>query len=344
MSGFLSDDLLVDTGDAAQGEAQQNKDEKPAAVKAEDDEAPEASHETQDEEEGEEPEAKPGEDDEEAAQDDEDEDEQPEGAPQTLTVKIDGKEVEVPLEEAVRGYQRQADYSRKTQALSEDRKVFDSLRSEFETERQSVAQERGQYKALLGQLEGALTQLAPKEPDWQAVLAEQGKEEYLLQRDNWRAIQEQKQVIEAERQRMSETETQEQRKAVTAHIQKGMAQLAEWEPKWKDQAVRQKDFQDVFKYAKDKLGFTDQDIANANDHRALYGIYKAMKYDELQAQAATVRTSAVKKGAKVLKAGSASSTPAAQQTRSKQDAMKRLVKGGGRTEDAAGILENMLEL
>lgn len=343
MSGFLSDDLLVDTGDAAQGEAQQNKDEKPAAVKAEDDEASEASHETQDEEEADEAEAKPGEDDEEAAQDDEDEDEQPEGVPTVVTVKIDGKDMEVPLEEAIRGYQRQADYSRKTQAHAQDVKAFEGVRTEFETERQTVAQERGQYKVLLGQLKTALDALAPQEPDWQALFAAD-KNEYLIQRDNWRAIQEQKQAVEAEAARVGETETQEQRKVLDTHIRKGMTQLAEWEPKWKDTAVRNADFQQVFKYAKDKLGFTDQDIANANDHRALYGIYKAMKYDELQAQAATVRTSAVKKGAKVLKAGSASSTPAAQQTRSKQDAMKRLVKGGGRAEDAAGLLENWLEL
>src|SRR5690242_7537144 len=50
--------------------------------------------------------------------------EEPEGdepeQPQTLTVKIDGKEVEVPLEEAAKGYQRHADYSRKTAALADE--------------------------------------------------------------------------------------------------------------------------------------------------------------------------------------------------------------------------------
>ena len=39
-----------------------------------------------------------------------------------VRVTVDGEEIEVPLKEAVSGYQRQADYTRKTQELSEQRK------------------------------------------------------------------------------------------------------------------------------------------------------------------------------------------------------------------------------
>lgn len=39
-----------------------------------------------------------------------------------VKVTIDGEELEVPLKEAVSGYQRQADYTRKTQQLAEERK------------------------------------------------------------------------------------------------------------------------------------------------------------------------------------------------------------------------------
>jgi hypothetical protein len=37
-------------------------------------------------------------------------------------VKVDGEELEVPLDELLAGYQRQSDYTRKTQALAEERK------------------------------------------------------------------------------------------------------------------------------------------------------------------------------------------------------------------------------
>lgn len=39
-----------------------------------------------------------------------------------IKVTVDGEELEVPLKEAVSGYQRQADYTRKTQQLAEERK------------------------------------------------------------------------------------------------------------------------------------------------------------------------------------------------------------------------------
>lgn len=39
-----------------------------------------------------------------------------------VKLTVDGEELEVPLKEAVSGYQRQADYTRKTQALAEERR------------------------------------------------------------------------------------------------------------------------------------------------------------------------------------------------------------------------------
>lgn len=41
-----------------------------------------------------------------------------------VSVQVNGEEVKVPLKEALSGYQRQADYTRKTQELSEQRRQF----------------------------------------------------------------------------------------------------------------------------------------------------------------------------------------------------------------------------
>jgi hypothetical protein len=43
-------------------------------------------------------------------------------ADRLVTVRVDGQEVVVPLSEALAGYQRQADYTRKTQEVSEQKK------------------------------------------------------------------------------------------------------------------------------------------------------------------------------------------------------------------------------
>src|SRR6185437_13524573 len=76
---------------------------------------------------------------------DEEEDAQPEPAGQKFTVKIDGKDETVTRDELIAGYSRQSDYTRKTQALANERKTF-------EQEQAQTRQERAEYQALLPQL------------------------------------------------------------------------------------------------------------------------------------------------------------------------------------------------
>jgi hypothetical protein len=211
-------------------------------------------------------------------------------------------------------------------------------------ERQAVSAERGQYKVLLTQLQTALDQLHPTEPDWAALYA-QDKNEFLLQRDQWREIQANKAAAAAEIERVAALEAGERGKALQQHVAQGRAKLVEWEPKWTDEKVLREDFSKTVDYAKRVLGYTDRELANANDHRALYAVDKARRYDELMAQAKSIKAKAnANNGKKVLPAGSGNRTSQTVQTRSKQDGMKRLVKGGGRVEDAAGMLANMMDL
>ena len=46
-------------------------------------------------------------------------------APALLTVRVNGEDQQVTVEEAVAGYQRHEDYSRKTMELADDRKAFE---------------------------------------------------------------------------------------------------------------------------------------------------------------------------------------------------------------------------
>lgn len=52
--------------------------------------------------------------------------------PQMYTVKVDGQEMQVPLEELLNGYQRQADYSRKTQALADERRQLQQQYAQYQ--------------------------------------------------------------------------------------------------------------------------------------------------------------------------------------------------------------------
>jgi hypothetical protein len=55
--------------------------------------------------------------------------EQAESTPQeqTYTVKVDGQEIQVPITELLGGYQRQQDYTKKTQELAEQRKAVEQV-------------------------------------------------------------------------------------------------------------------------------------------------------------------------------------------------------------------------
>lgn len=71
--------------------------------------------------------------------DDEDEDTDSDGL-EVFEVKVDGEVVEVTLDELRAGYQRQADYTRKAQALAQERQKFEEYANEFSDTIQTLAQ------------------------------------------------------------------------------------------------------------------------------------------------------------------------------------------------------------
>jgi ABC-type uncharacterized transport system ATPase subunit len=69
----------------------------------------------------------------------------------SYTVKVDGEEFEVTLDELRNGYQRQADYTRKAQSLAEQRKAYEANLAAVNQERQQygqVLENMAQYQNL----------------------------------------------------------------------------------------------------------------------------------------------------------------------------------------------------
>ena len=97
--------------------------------------------------------------------DDEEELEQSEGDTETFKVKVAGEDVLVDLEELKSGYSRQSDYTKKAQALADERK-------NFEQDRDAVLLERQQYSQLLGALQQQLVSLDEPAPDFDRLYDE----------------------------------------------------------------------------------------------------------------------------------------------------------------------------
>jgi hypothetical protein len=283
------------------------------------------------EDEGEETATAPEEDAEVAPEDDTatDEDgseEEPETEP-LYTVKINGKEETVTLQEALKGYQRNVDYTRKTEAVAHERKAI-------EAERQQVQAERAQYAQVLTALQQQLSQGTQQEPDWDK-LYNTDPLEYVRQKDLWRERQERMQAAQYEQARVQALMAQEQQKQLQTVVQEGRQKLVEAVPQWKDPKKWDADRGKLLEYGQ-KLGFTNEELNQTYDPRAVVALYKAMQYDNLMSNKPKPVPA---KGPKVATAGSAASAPraASDVTRAKQ----RLANTG-KIADAASIFEKLI--
>lgn len=291
-----------------------------------------AASEAQQEEEVVETEASESEDESEATQDAEDESEsegeevaeEDEQQPATYRVKVDGEEVEVTLDELQKGYSRTQDYTRKTQALAEQRKAAEA---EFE----QVRQERAYYAQMLNALQEQLSQQEPQ-PDWDALYQENPME-WVRQRELFREKQEKLQAVQSEKQRLAAIQQQEEAKAMQERLVEEAKKLVEVIPEWKDAKRANEERTKLVETAK-RVGFSDADLENIMDHRALIVLRKAALYDELMGKKGQIKPVPAK-GPKLAKPGSATSKPGKRSDA--QAAQERLARSGSIHDAAAAF-------
>lgn len=259
-----------------------------------------------------------------AEPDPEDEPQQPE----LITVIVDGKEEQLPLEEVRKGYSRTADYTRKTQALAEERKSF-------QADKDRVTQLQQRYTEYLGQLEDALGD--PKEPDWDK-LREESPDEFATTWADWQRHQQRKEAVRKEREGTMQQLAETQMEQLRTHLDSEREKLVAAIPEWKNDEVAKKERGEIRTFAND-LGFTDDEINRVTDHRLILLLRKAVKGDKVEKTAPVVRKQLEQKTT-VIKPGTVNSKrkPVSEITRGKQ----RLAQTG-RTEDAAAVFEQMID-
>ena len=249
------------------------------------------------------------------------------------TIKVDGEELEVGIEELKNGYQRQADYTRKSQALAEQRKETEQIQSE----RQRLEQERQMYANGLQMLqEQQSSKLQEFESiDWTALKADDPYQ-YMLKKDEYRDAQEKVQNVQQQQMLIQQEQAEEAQKARAHFVQQEYARLVEALPEWNDQESTIK--KDVQEYAK-SVGFLPEEINQLADHRSVLVIKKAMEYDKLTTKVAP-KKKAVKKVPKVQKSGRGNSKEdtAAEAVKQKRARLRK----SGKQDDAASIFYDML--
>ena len=239
-------------------------------------------------------------DDDDEADDDEEyevEGQEPEEEDEELvyTVKVDGQEYDVTLEELRNGYSRQQAYTKRSQELAEQRKAFEQEASE-------VKQMRDAYAQQLELLQGQLQQTTQQEPDWRELSGQFSADELFLMKAEFDKQKDNLAKVEAERQRIAQQQAAEQQPQMQEHLARQRVEMIERIPAWRDEERRNTERLEVIKYAQEKAGFSEQEVAQASDARAIELLYKAWQWDKLQEKTPATRKK-VRKAPKMAKAG-----------------------------------------
>ena len=246
--------------------------------------------------------------------------------PQTFTVKVDGKEVAVTLDELQKGYSRTQDYTRKTQQIAE-------VRKQVEQETQAVRAERGQYAQLLVALQAQLQATEPQ-VDLDRLYHEDPIE-WVRQKEVMRERVEKVQAIQAEQQRLYQTSQREQQQALEQQLVLQKDALLAALPSWKDSKVAKAEKALVVESAKN-AGFSDEDLNSVYDHRLVLLLRKAGLYDQMMSKRQGIKP--VTNGPRPAKPGAAGRVST---TSESARAQQRLAKTG-RVDDAADAIYKLL--
>jgi hypothetical protein len=250
--------------------------------------------------------------------------------PPTFTVKIDGKEEAVPLDELLKGYQRTADYTRKTQALAEQRKAA-------EAELNAVREERATYSQLLTALQQQLQQQQESPVDMERLYREDPIE-WVRQTELARQRSEKLAASQAELQRLNTLQQQEVQRAMQARLKEEASLLVSAIPEWRDEKTAKAEKSALIDFGV-KEGFTPDDLKGVVDHRVVKVLRKAMMFDQIMSKQQSIKPNVVAPKAKTVAPGNpqAAKVQVNEITRARQ----RLAKTGS-VKDAARLFEQFL--
>ena len=248
-------------------------------------------------------------------------------------VEVNGEEKTV--EELKSGYLRQQDYTRKTQALSEEKKAFSEVQA-------AVLQERAQYAEALPMLAQQIQQSVEQEPDWDTLydtdpaLAAKAERQWRKQLEQ---KQQQLQAVHAEQQRMQQLEQQRAAQMQSRFVEEQRQILPDVIPEWRDAKVAAQEAGEIRDFLL-QSGFQEADIDGMNSAV----VVKMARLAMLQARGANRADKAKAKpkpakGSKTMRAGSRGTQPKPKSV--VREAQQRL-KQTGRVNDAAAAIKALL--
>jgi hypothetical protein len=242
-------------------------------------------------------------------------------------IQVDGAEVEVSLNEALRGYQREETFNQRMRQMVEVAKAIDQRGAEAQQARDGFIQ-------LCQRQEQEFAALIPKEPDWEALYKTDPAGAHALEL-NYKHVYG---TLNAIRQRRAAAQAQ----ALAENAQRTAAYARAEFDKFvaKNKLANQTEVDkaiNAMRRTAANHGFSEDEISTTYDERMLSVLHKAAKYDNMVANK-PFPVQPERQGA--LQPGSAPRIGNGA-ARSMNDAQKRLA-ATGRVDDAAIVMAQFL--
>lgn len=246
---------------------------------------------------------------------------------QLVTVRVNGKEEQLPLTEVVAGYQRQADYTQKTQAVAAEKREVEQVKA-------ALFQAREQELATLQQVLEELQARFPVQNEWAEIaqLEHVDPGEYARRRI-------QLQDREAARTRAAAIAAQLDAQKRDAELPMEMERLYVKVPEWKDEKVRGEEARGVSEFLA-REGFAPKELSEITDHRYLAIARKAWLYEKLTSSRAGLLQKKVREAPKMLRPG-VKADPG-QASIENRASLRAKLSRTGRPQDAVALLESIL--
>ena len=272
------------------------------------------------------PEDEPEEEEQQEELEEEEEDEEAESNAQKFQVRSDGEDLEVSLDELISGYSRQSSFTKKSQALSEQKKGF-------ENEIAESREMRAQALQILENAKSAQTQAPEKDANYWQDLKDTDPMQFMLERDAVREEQFQDQMREQQIQTLRAQEGAEQKANLEKYVDSQRGVLKELVPEWNDKKVADAEKKLILEYGLG-INFSQEELDQAFDARAVATMRKAALYDQLTAKRKGLKP--VQRNS--MKGGSQAGDP--KEIRSGKASAR--VKKSGSVDDAAQVFYNMI--
>jgi len=244
-----------------------------------------------------------------------------------------GEVIEVEQTELQNYVLRQQDYTKKTQEVAAERKQLNEERNSLRAIQSLANQLQDEYDSLK-----KVEEVEQSDEYWEQLKAENPMQ-FLVERQEMQEKSSEREAAQqkvfAMQQQLAEQNKLEQHRTLYAEAQK----LEELIPEWKNRETAEKEKAELMQYGRANA-YSDEELNNVSDSRAINMLRKAYLWDELQSKKGNLKQKAL--------ATPASSTAVrnANAPRQKMSEFKKAelkLRKTGKLKDAASAFEIMLQ-